>query len=105
VPNRCRQTYGLGRRLAREILENPVKAAGSCPTGKDISGGGKESPSRDWCGREVMLFMRTLGKLLFPHLQSDQRRKRMNTILLVVLVVLAFGGTVGALSHRQLFWP
>jgi flagellar basal body-associated protein FliL len=43
-----------------------------------------------------MLFMRTPGKLLFPHLPPDQRRKRMNTILLVALVVLFLGGTVGA---------
>jgi hypothetical protein len=40
--------------------------------------------------------MRTLGKLLFPHLPPDQRRKRMNTITLVLLVILVFGGTVGA---------
>jgi hypothetical protein len=44
-----------------------------------------------------MLFMRTLGKLIFPQLQPDQRRKRMNTILLVALVVLVFGGTVGVM--------
>jgi flagellar basal body-associated protein FliL len=43
-----------------------------------------------------MLVMRRLGKLLFPHLPPDQRRKRMNTIILVLLVVLVFSGTVGA---------
>ena len=66
---------------------------------KGFPSGGKESPSRDRSGQGVMLFMRTLGKLLFPRLPHDQRRKRMNTIIGVVLVVLVFGGIVGAVIY------
>jgi hypothetical protein len=39
---------------------------------------------------------RRIGKLLFPHLQPDQRRTRINVLIIMVLVILAVGGVVGA---------
>src|SRR5271170_3965424 len=62
---------------------------------KDFPRGSKEYPGRNLSWRDVILFMRTLGKLFFPHLQPDQQRKRMNTIIVVVLVILAVGRAVG----------
>ena len=35
---------------------------------------------------------RMLGRLLFPHLPSDLRRRKMNTIVAVLLVGLVLGG-------------
>jgi hypothetical protein len=44
-----------------------------------------------------MLFMQTLGKLLFPRLPPDQRRKRIDTIMIVALVMLVFDEAVRAM--------
>jgi len=35
-----------------------------------------------------------LGKLLFPHLPSDLQRRKMNTVLVVLLVSLLLGGLI-----------
>jgi hypothetical protein len=40
--------------------------------------------------------MERTGKLLFPNLQPDQRQKRMNELIIIVLVTLTVGGIVGA---------
>ena len=35
-----------------------------------------------------------VGKLLFPHLARDQRKHQMDTLLVVLTVSLAIGGTI-----------
>ena len=43
-----------------------------------------------------MVFVHTLGKLFFPNLYPDQRRGKMNLVILVAAVILACGGTMVA---------
>ena len=40
--------------------------------------------------------MRALSKFIFPHLQGDQQRQQMNTIIIVTLFTIAVGAAVGA---------
>ena len=56
---------------------------------------------RELCDAEFMT--RRLGKLLFPHLPHDLQRRKVNTILAVVVVSLLVAGflaVVAVVSNR-----
>jgi hypothetical protein len=62
-------------------------------------------------------FVKRTGKLLFPHLARDQRKRRMFIILVVAVISLSSAGTLaawmaaaGIIGHGGLFpnvplWP
>jgi flagellar basal body-associated protein FliL len=37
-----------------------------------------------------------LSRFLFPSLQPDQQRKKMNSLIIIVFVMLVVGGSVGS---------
>ena len=45
------------------------------------------------------MFMKVLGKLLFPHLPAWQQRRRANTVVLVLVTAILFAAIVGAVMY------
>jgi hypothetical protein len=46
-----------------------------------------------------VMFMKVLGKLLFPHLPAWQQRRRANTVVLVLVTAILFAAIVGAVMY------